>query len=117
MLGGGSEATKSRRPSRLPEEEDVGGGGSTGRPGLSTSTMRKTELRRFFQTQWMGEGGPVAVVVLVGGGGCVRWCHTESRGGEGVQGREGRGAAGVLGVSVALEWVRGRREQARSWPR
>ena len=72
MLGGGSEATKSRRRSRLPEEEDEGGGGSTGRPGLSTSTMRKTELRRFFQTQWMGEGGPVAMVVLVGGGGRVR---------------------------------------------
>ena len=116
VLGGGSEATKSRRRSRLPEEEDEGGGGSTGHPSLSTSTMRKTELLRFFQTQWMGEGGPVAVVVLVGGGGCVRWCHTESRGGEGVQGREGRGA-GVLGVSMALEWVRGRRKQEGSWPR
>ena len=56
---------------------------------------------------------PVAMVVLVGGGGCVRWCRAESRGGEGVQGERGEdeGVGGVRGGDQAVEGGHAGREK------
>ena len=55
----------------------------------SSSSMGRTRrFWRFFWTRRKGEGCPVAAVVLVGSGGCVRWLRAREPEEERSSGRE-----------------------------
>ena len=91
VLGDGSEATKPRRQSRVPEEEDEAEDGSTGRPGLCSSVKRKKTSTR---ASGMSRGGtPLEVSARTASGscGCARvGARERNRGGDEHGGRSER---------------------------